>query len=67
MNGKHIGHPKGVAYKTRKAKAAKEVICKHNKSFGGYLTDVETVKQAGISRKSFYKYKREIRNEMGQA
>lgn len=67
LNGKQIGHPKGAAYETRKAKAAKEVIRKHNKSFGGSLTDAETMKQAGISRKSFYKYKREIRNEMEQA
>lgn len=61
LNGRQIGQPKGATYETRKAKAAKEIICKHNKSFGGSLTDVETMKQAGISRKSFYKYKREIR------
>lgn len=63
LNGKQIGHPKGMTYETRKAKAAKEVIRKHNKSFGGSLTDAETMKQAGISRKSFYKYKREIRED----
>ena len=61
LNGRQIGQPKGATYETRKAKTAKEIICKHNKSFGGSLTDVETMKQAGISRKSFYKYKREIR------
>ena len=64
LNGKQIGHPKGATYETRKGKAAKDIIRKHNKSFGGSLTDVETMKQAGISRKSFYKYKRELRESM---
>lgn len=65
LNGKQIGQPKGVTYETRKAKKAKEIIRKHNKSFGGSLTDAETMKQAGISRKSLYKYKREMREGKG--
>lgn len=64
LNGKQIGHPKGVTYETKKARAAKEIIRKHNKSFGGSLTDAETMKQAGVSRKSFYKYKRELRGNI---
>lgn len=63
LNGKQIGQPKGATYETQKAKAAKEIIRRHNKSFGGSLTDMETMKQAGISRKSFYKYKRELRED----
>ena len=62
LNGRQIGQRKGTAYETRKAKAAKDIILRHNKSFGGSLTDEETIKQAGISRKSFYKYKRELRS-----
>ena len=58
LNGRQIGQRKGTVYETRKAKAAKDIILRHNKSFGGSLTDEETIKQAGISRKSFYKYKR---------
>ena len=61
LNGKQIGQSKGNTFETKKAKVAKEIIRKHNKSFGGSLTDAETMKQAGVSRKSFYKYKREIR------
>ena len=61
MNGKQIGQRKGTTYETHKAKAAKDIIRRHNRSFGGSLTDDETMKQAGISRKSFYKYKRELR------
>ena len=62
LNGRQIGQRKGTTYETRKAKAAKDIILRHNKSFGGSLTDEETIKQAGISRKSFYKYKRELRS-----
>ncbi len=65
LNGKQIGRPKGATYETRKSKAAKAIIRRHNKSFGGSLTDMETMKQAGISRKSFYKYKRELREGIG--
>lgn len=60
LNGKQIGHLVGTTYETRKAKMAKAVILRHNKSFGGSLNDKETIQQAGVSRKSFYKYKREL-------
>lgn len=63
LNGRQIGQVKGATYETQKAKAAKDIIRRHNKSFGGSLTDAETMKQAGISRKSFYKYKRELRED----
>lgn len=62
LNGKQIGQLKGATYETRKARLAKEIICRHNKDFGGSLTDAETMKQAGISRKSFYKYKKQLRD-----
>ena len=61
LNGKQIGHTTGTVYETQKAKSAKKIILKHNVSFGGSLNDTETIKQAGISRKTFYKYKRELR------
>lgn len=64
LNGRQIGQAKGTTYETQKAKAAKDIIRRHNKSFGGSLTDAETMKQAGISRKSFYKYKRELREDI---
>lgn len=64
LNGKQIGQPKGATYETQKAKAAKEIIRRHNKSFGGSLSDAETMRQAGISRKSLYKYKKELLEDM---
>lgn len=60
-NGKRIGRQEGETVETKKAKAAKEIILKHNKDFGGTLTDPETITFANISRNSYYKYKRELK------
>jgi DNA invertase Pin-like site-specific DNA recombinase len=60
LNGKQIGQPKGSKLTTKKSVAAKEIIKKHSKDFEGTLTDEEVIKLAGISRNSFYKYKREL-------
>ncbi len=63
LNGKQIGQPEGATYETKKAKETKAIILKHNKDFGGSLNDMETMKQAGVSRKSFYKYKKELKTK----
>lgn len=64
LNGKQIGQVPGRTYETKKSKEAKKIIMKHNQDFGGSLNDIETMKQAGISKKTFYKYKNELLNEM---
>ena len=61
--GKQIGQRQGAKLKVKKAAIAKEVIKKHSKDFGGTLDDAECLKLAGCSRNSFYKYKRELREE----
>lgn len=63
LNGKQIGQLPGHTYETKKSKAAKRIIMKHNHDFGGSLNDIETMKQAGISKKTFYKYKNELKKE----
>ena len=64
MRAKEAGHIAGrravSRIETRKAMSAKETIRKHNKSFGGALSNEETWRLSGISKISFYKYKREI-------
>lgn len=50
---------------TKKSVKAKEIIKKHNRDFEGTLTDTETIKLIGCARGSFYKYKMELRQEMG--
>ena len=64
LNGKQIGQPKGAKLTTKKSVEAKQIIKKHSKDFCGSLTDEEVIKLAGISRNSFYKYKKELKEEM---
>lgn len=59
--GKQVGRAAGAQIETKKAKEAKEIIRKHSKDFAGTLTDPEVIKLIGISRNSYYKYKREIK------
>lgn len=61
LNGKQIGNVKGVKLKTKKSVAAKSIIRTHSKDFGGILEDADVIKLAGVSRNSYYKYKRELR------
>ena len=58
--GHVAGRKLGSKIETRKAINAKETIKKHNKTFGGSLSNEETWRLAGISKISFYKYKREL-------
>lgn len=60
LNGKQIGQKPGSKLTTKKSITAKEIILKHSVAFGGSLKDEECWVLAGISRNSFYKYKREL-------
>lgn len=61
LAGKQIGRAEGSKIETKKSKAAKEQIIKYSSSFGGSLNDIEVMRLIGISRNSYYKYKREIK------
>lgn len=63
LNGKQIGQKAGVRLTTKKSIQAKEEIKRYNKTFGGSLSDKETMKLIGISHNTFYKYKRELAGE----
>ena len=63
-NGKRIGNSKGDKLITKKSVATKELIKKHSKDFQGTLTDKEVITLAKVSKNSYYKYKRELINEM---
>lgn len=60
INGKQIGQTSGSKLTTKKSVQAKEMIQKYSKDFGGSLNDVECIRMIGISRGSYYKYKREL-------
>lgn len=53
--------PAGQKLTTKKSVKAKEIIRKHNKSFGGPLDDKETAALAGVCINSLYTYKRQLR------
>lgn len=42
---------------------AKEKICIHCKAFGGTLDDMECMKLTGLARNTYYKYKRQMRED----
>ena len=65
--GKQIGQKKGATLTVKKAILSKQIILKHNKTFGGTLSDSETQELAGISRNSLYLYKRELKEEIEQS
>lgn len=60
LAGKQIGHASGVKIVTQKSVQAKAVIRKHSKDFGGSLSDKDVIRLTGLSRNTFYKYKREL-------
>lgn len=64
IKGKQIGIKRGQKLVTQKSIAAKKDILKYCKDFNGSLTDVDTIKLIGISKNSYYKYKRELREEL---
>lgn len=66
LNGKQIGRKSGSKIISKKSVQAKEIIRKHSRSFGGTLKDDEVMKLAGVNRNSFYKYKKELREEDGE-
>jgi DNA invertase Pin-like site-specific DNA recombinase len=61
LNGKQIGQQLGAKLTTKKSIAAKDIILKHSKDFYGTLADVDVMKLTGLSRNTYYKYKRELR------
>lgn len=65
LNGKQIGQKKGTKLVTKKSIQAKEQLKKYSKEFQGALNDIDTMKILGISRNSYYKYKKELIEELG--
>lgn len=62
-NGKQIGQKPGRKLHVKKTDAAKNIILKHSKSFGGSLSDKECMKLANLSNNTYYKYKNELKEK----
>lgn len=63
LNGKQIGQKKGAKLTTKKSIEAKAEILKHSIDFGGTLSDKNCMKLTGLARNTYYKYKKELKNE----
>ena len=62
-NGVKIGLPQGTTLTTKKSIECRAIIQKHSKDFGGSLEDPDVIKLCGCSRNSYYKYKRELKEQ----
>ena len=64
LKGKQVGRPVGVSIVSQKSVTAKQIILQHSKDFGGTLNDPEVIKLIGnISRNTYYKYKKDLKEE----
>lgn len=63
LNGKQIGQKQGVKLITKKSIEAKKKIRKYSKDYEGQLSDVECMQMIGLARNTYYKYKREMKEE----
>lgn len=63
LNGKQIGLVEGTKLTTKKSIDSKAEILKHSKDFGGSLNDKDVLKLTGLSRNTYYKYKKELKQE----
>lgn len=64
QNGKQIGQKKGAALNIKKKEPIKAEIMKKSKDFNGTLTDKDLIKVLGIARNTYYKYKKELINDL---
>jgi DNA invertase Pin-like site-specific DNA recombinase len=64
LNGKQIGRAQGAKVETKKSKEAKARILKYSKEFSGSMSDKELMQFLGLARNTFYKYKKELKDEI---
>ena len=61
INGKTLGQPQGATWETKKAKNCKEIISILSKDFGGSYDDAYCMEILHISRNTYYKYKKFVK------
>lgn len=64
LAGKQIGNVKGQKYTTKKSLEMKARIKELSKDFAGHNNDIEVMKILGIAKNTYYKYKKEIANDL---
>ena len=63
LKGKQIGRKNGQKFITKKSIQSKEAILCYSRAFSGSLKDEDVIKLTGISRNTYYKYKRQLLEE----
>lgn len=63
-NGKQIGQKPGSTLKIKKKEPKKAEIKKYCRDFDGSLSDKDTMKMVGLARNTYYKYKKELIEEL---
>ena len=63
LAGKQIGQVEGKNLHVKKAEEAKKKMLDLCKDFGGNNTDMEVIKITGVTKKTFYKYKKKLKEE----
>lgn len=66
LNGKQIGVCPGQKYVTKKSVKVKEIIKKHSSDFNGTLSDVEIIQMTGVAKNTYYRYKKELKEQIGR-
>ena len=66
LEGKQIGQLNGAKLNTQKSIEAKKEIKRVSRDFDGTLNDADAIKICGVCRNSFYKYKRELAEELAK-
>ena len=64
LNGKQIGQKPGSKLHIKKEGPAKDIIKKYSRSFDGTLKDKDVMKLADVSPVTYYKYKKELSQEI---
>ena len=60
-------HNKGRKLETKKSLECKSIIVQKSIDFSGTMTDPQMIEYLGISRNSFYKYKKQLREQVIEA
>lgn len=62
---KHPGNIKGLGYFSKLEDPCKEFIRTRVKEFGGDLTNEQAIEELGVARNTYFKYKKQVKNELG--
>ena len=63
-NGKQIGQKSGKTLNVKKKPEKMELIRKYSKDFDGSLSDKDAIRLVGVSRNTYYKYKKELKESL---